>query len=179
MIVPPRATATPVPGVSSFFTVMFGTGFVTVLVVQCGVVGQPGPVKLAWLNTVVVSVPLTVTENVTSIVWPAGTVTVNFSGVTPDVTVHAPVAGSVAAVGHLADVATKVVFDGTVSVIVSVPFVVPLLVTARVYLIVPPGFTATPVPGVSSFVTVIVASLTLTGSLTHVLVTALLFLSPV
>src|ERR1700728_3528058 len=108
---------------------MLGTGVVTGLVEHDGVVVQPGPVKWPTFVTVATVVGLMVTEKLTVTVWPDGTPTVHLSVPVPDVTLHVAVAGRV--VGHLAELVTKVVPTGAVSVTTSVPLAEPALWTLR------------------------------------------------
>ena len=81
------------------------------------------------MYTVVLSVFLTVTLKETEFVPLAGTVTVHASGVTPEITLHVPVAGTVR---HTADPATRLVLEGTTSRIESVPEAVPALCAVKV-----------------------------------------------
>src|SRR5579871_2699218 len=72
-MVEPGTTGLPVPGTSVFFTVKFGTGFVTVDVHLF--VPLHGPVILAVFFTFVVSVADTLAVKVTLTEWPAARVT--------------------------------------------------------------------------------------------------------
>jgi hypothetical protein len=76
-----------------------------------------------------VSVAFTFTLNDTDTVFPAGTVTVHESGVDPETTRHAPVAGSGR---QVAEPATSTVLEGAASWIVSVPVAVPALWAVKV-----------------------------------------------
>ena len=78
---------------------------------------------------VALSVVFTLTWKDTVTVWPAGTATVHCKVPVLELTVQVAVVGRV--VGHLADVATKVVPAGAVSFTTSVPLAVPALWTLR------------------------------------------------
>src|SRR5579862_409987 len=152
-----RVTVDPDFGVELFTTLSTTTGFVTLEEQASPVHVWPVTVVMeAVFVTDVLSVELTVTENVTvteccgardTVIWTV--VPVAFAVQVSGGAVTWPQTGGLEVVA--------VTLLGRGSVTVAVPADAPVLVTLTVYVIVDPGVTATPVPGTSVFRTVNVA----------------------
>src|SRR5579871_5004276 len=130
-MVEPGTTGLPVPGTSVFFTVKFGTGFVTVDVQWFG--SMHGPVVMvAVFFTLVVSVGETLAVKVTLTEWPAGSVTwitSVFGWAVVTVTEQLPVAGIVL---HASVVGVRVRLDGRGSFKTADPAPTPTFLTVIV-----------------------------------------------
>src|SRR5579862_8651945 len=127
-MVDPGTTGLPVPGTSVFFTVKFGTGFVTVDVQWFG--AMHGPVVMtAVFFTLVVSVLDTLAVKVTFTEWPAAKVTWMVTWVPVTVAVQASVARTVV---HLRVPAVMARFEAMVSPRTAVPDPEPVFFTVIV-----------------------------------------------
>src|SRR5271165_422907 len=127
-MVEPGTTGLPVPGTSVFFTVKFGTGFVTVDVQWFGVMHGP-VVMVAVFFTLVVSVADTLAVKVTFTECLAARVTWMVTLAPVRVAVQASVARTVA---HLRVPAVMARFEAMVSPRTAVPVPEPVLVTVIV-----------------------------------------------
>src|SRR5579871_3324744 len=127
-MVEPGTTGLPVPGTSVFFTVKFGTGFVTVDVQALGAMHGP-VVMVAVFFTLVVSVADTLAVKVTLTEWPAARVTLMVTWLPVTVAVQA---SPVASVVHFKVPAVMARFEAMVSPRVAEPAPEPVFFTVIV-----------------------------------------------